>query len=554
MAQDNVGIYMDGGSEINISGNVISLDTTGSTAQGIYLYDGNEIIGSNNNTIEYNNITAAIRGIDISLGSNNTITRNIINSTNYGVYLTNPIGTSANTEKNNFTYNTITGENSFAGFYFIDGDISHEDICTYVAHNNITTTGVGAMGFNLFIFSECTFENNTITTSGADSHGIKIQGGQNNTFISNSITVSGNSTGLWIDDNAPISIPVSNFTFYDMLINSSNYSVYISSANVDINDIFLVNVSYIGTNKSERVSSVEDISELTRKWYLDVTVSSIEDANTTLTNSTGGTSFSLLTNSSGQIARQTLLEYVNSNNTITYYNNYSLSTTKSGYNSNTTTFNLSEYSNNAGNKDIEITLTATSTPPSGGGGSSSGGGGTVSFWTSTISEDDMEFSEKGIITKELTVKSRIKIKFNGEEHFVGIINLTNITATINVSSTPQQEIFYVGDEKKFDLEGDGFYDILVSLNSIENNKANVSLNYINEQYTESLDSGTESEESGESGAETGKSEDDSGGNNIPLWVVIVLIIILFLWFVIRHKKPNKRRKSFNFYTKRTHGT
>ncbi|NQU84752.1 MAG: hypothetical protein HQ541_03240, partial [Mariniphaga sp.] len=58
-------------------------------------------------------------------------------------------------------------------------------------------------------------------------------------------------------------------------------------------------------------------------------------------------------------------------------------------------------------------------------------------------------------------------------HYVGVTKLTTTTATINISSTPQEATLIVGDERMFEVSGDGYYDILVKLNSIENNRANV---------------------------------------------------------------------------------
>jgi len=113
--------------------------------------------------------------------------------------------------------------------------------------------------------------------------------------------------------------------------------------------------------------------------------------------------------------------------------------------------------------------------------SDSGSAGTPSFYTNTIVQDNKEFSELKILTKELSKKQRIKIKINNEEHYIGVINLTNTTATINISSKPQQAIFNIGDEKKFEVNEDNYYDIYVKLNSIENNKANLTIKSIHEE-------------------------------------------------------------------------
>lgn len=122
---------------------------------------------------------------------------------------------------------------------------------------------------------------------------------------------------------------------------------------------------------------------------------------------------------------------------------------------------------------------ATSSPSSSSSGSGGGGGSsTQSFWTNTIAEDGIEFSEKGVISKNLSIKHRIRLNISNEQHFVGVISLTNNTVTINVSSTPQQAILNIGESKEFDVNEDGYYDLLIKLNIIAENKANLELNYI----------------------------------------------------------------------------
>jgi hypothetical protein len=61
---------------------------------------------------------------------------------------------------------------------------------------------------------------------------------------------------------------------------------------------------------------------------------------------------------------------------------------------------------------------------------------------------------------------------------VGIINLTEELATINVSSVPQQKVIGIEEEKMFDLDGDGFYDVAVKVESIAEHKANITINKV----------------------------------------------------------------------------
>jgi hypothetical protein len=52
---------------------------------------------------------------------------------------------------------------------------------------------------------------------------------------------------------------------------------------------------------------------------------------------------------------------------------------------------------------------------------------------------------------------------NNTAHYVGIISANNTAIVINVSSDPQQATFKIGDEKKFEVTNDSYYDILVRL-------------------------------------------------------------------------------------------
>ena len=105
------------------------------------------------------------------------------------------------------------------------------------------------------------------------------------------------------------------------------------------------------------------------------------------------------------------------------------------------------------------------------GGSSSGSTSSPSYWLNTLTNEGVNFV--GGITKELAVKNRMRIELNGTDHYVGVMELTSTTAKISVNSVPQEALFSIGDTKKFDVDNNGFYDVLIILNSIINNQASV---------------------------------------------------------------------------------
>ena len=122
----------------------------------------------------------------------------------------------------------------------------------------------------------------------------------------------------------------------------------------------------------------------------------------------------------------------------------------------------------------------STTSPSGGGSSPS----TTSVWANTYVLDSVDFSSMLTLTKDLGIKNRIKLKIGGETHYVGVLSVSESSALVEVSSSPINSTLQIGEEKKFDVDVNGVYDLIVKLNSIEGNKANLTINYIQESIPE----------------------------------------------------------------------
>lgn len=182
------------------------------------------------------------------------------------------------------------------------------------------------------------------------------------------------------------------------------------------------------------------------------------------------------------------------------------------------------------------TTTCTATDDAGNSASSSisytcsgSGGGTTSFYTKTIVRDDKEFSEIETITKELKKGERIRIRISDKEHYIGVAELTETTATIEIFSTSQKTVFNIGDENKFDVTEDNHYDIYVKLNSMANNKANLTIKSIYEEIPAEEEKEKEPEE---------KEEIEKA--KLFLFVIALIIIILVIIIIIKYKKKIKR--------------
>ena len=190
-----------------------------------------------------------------------------------------------------------------------------------------------------------------------------------------------------------------------------------------------------------------------------------------------------------------------------------------------------------------LTLTTSYTPPS---NPNSPGGSSSSYWRATYIINNTQFRQG--YTKELIERSRIQITIDNINHYVALLDLTASTAEISVSSTPQQETFSEGDIKGFDVTGDGSYDMLVILNGIIGNKANVTVSSMPEETTNAP---PETEEKEEEKNATGEEENIE---KIGFWKTLIIIssiivLILIIYSVFKKRKARKiKRRHELFYS------
>lgn len=125
-------------------------------------------------------------------------------------------------------------------------------------------------------------------------------------------------------------------------VNDSNFSdgeVRFGSAPFDTT-IIATNVTYDLANET-----VSFQMHLIRQWYYDALVNDtngnlIQGVNINITNSSGDLQVNLLTNSTGNTQRTTLIEYINNEGTRTYYSNFTSIANKSCYPRARNIFNL----------------------------------------------------------------------------------------------------------------------------------------------------------------------------------------------------------------------
>ncbi|MFA5020266.1 MAG: Ig-like domain-containing protein [Candidatus Pacearchaeota archaeon] len=178
-----------------------------------------------------------------------------------------------------------------------------------------------------------------------------------------------------------------------------------------------------------------------------------------------------------------------------------------------------------------------------GGGSSPGSGSSsnTNTWTKTYSEDSKELSQMGVVTQQLGGGNRVRLKVNSATHYVGVKSLTTTTATVEVSSTPQQATLAIGDTRKFDLDSNGYYDLQVVLNSITSGKGDISITSINEQITEESEQAQVDAQKEAEGIASGEPElPADSGNNALIWasigiIVLILIVVAVIYFYKKKK-------------------
>ncbi|MCK5149671.1 hypothetical protein KAJ87_01990 [Candidatus Pacearchaeota archaeon] len=204
---------------------------------------------------------------------------------------------------------------------------------------------------------------------------------------------------------------------------------------------------------------------------------------------------------------------------------YTASPSTSDTGSYTATCTVTDNAGNSGSSSISYTV--------GNIKSSTTESSTKSYWTKTYVINDEQFEEG--YTKELAMNNQVKIKVESAYHHVGIIKLTETTATINISSNPIQVILSIGEDSKVDVTNDGFYDVYVLLNSIESNKANVTIQKIHEEISDKEESSATTGEVEEE-EDIGKFDEEKS-SLIWLWIILgIVILIVGGWFLFKKIK------------------
>ncbi len=178
--------------------------------------------------------------------------------------------------------------------------------------------------------------------------------------------------------------------------------------------------------------------------------------------------------------------------------------------------------------------------PSGGGG---GGGGGKSPSTYSPSESQLA----GGYTNNYYENDRMRFSFGNEIHYISVDNIEANSVTITIYSLPMRITLFLGEPKKVDIDGDGYYDLLLRFEALRSTSADILVQRIFESvsgpaYVPPQPPQPEQPKEQVPPAPPEKVPEAQAGANTLLIVVIVLavLIVLIILSIILIKLKAKR--------------
>ncbi len=396
---------------------------------------------------------------------------------------------------------------------FSDGAVSitvNEDVNNFfnITVNNSYSGAVGNLtNFNVSLWGNFNF----IVNSNGSDPGVVTSFSNTSTILSwiNTTYLINGSTKKYFWFNATASIPGT----YNITITTANMTnSYLSNLSITVND---TNVPVITL-----ISPANGISSTTSSYNFTF-------------NATDESSINCSLIFDGAIIN-TMTTVNNLGGTNGMYNSSSIIT------NHTWSVNCTDSFRNTGNSTTRILIITAAVAAT--ISDEGGGGGSPSPWTTTKVLSDAEF-EAGAI-RELATDERVKVSISSVSHYISVTALTSTTATIEVSSTPQTAVFNIGDEKKLDVNDDGYYDIYIKLNSIISNKATITIKNINEKiYSETTTIPAE-EPTTQTQITTTIPETLTSFGSWVLIIVILVVILAVIFYFFFNKKSKSYKSSY----------
>ena len=196
--------------------------------------------------------------------------------------------------------------------------------------------------------------------------------------------------------------------------------------------------------------------------------------------------------------------------------------------------NCTDVAGNVGNSSTRTLIVTSASTEDSSSSSSEGSGGYP-----TYRPKDEELGEG--YEKDMYKNWKISFNVNNESHTFKVENITETNTKISISSETQEAILLIGQEKKFELSGDNYYDLLVKLNSIDTTnklrfKANFIIQSINEEIVQQ-----ESEVEEEIIQRSPELEKEVEKANLTWLLVLIIVLIILILFSVGYKKIKKAK-------------
>lgn len=319
------------------------------------------------------------------------------------------------------------------------------------------------------------FYENIIGTFGNNASGIYLDQDSYNNISSNNISTLGNySYGVVFNQS-------SNITFMGNIIETGESNSYVLYANVSAGNLIYNNIFNTSTNGSGVFINNSDPNDfnITKTSGINIVGKSYLGGNY-WTNISGTGYSDTCTEATGDYICDSSYRIIEGNDFIDY---------------------------------LPLALTTSYTAPTSPSGRS---GGYSSFYP-----NESQLSEG--YNKVMYKNWKISFKLENESHIFKVVSINTTNVKITLSSEIQEATFSIGEEKKFELTGDGIFDVLIKLNSIISNKANFTIQTISESILDS---------SGNETVGVGDKESNS-------YLLLILILIVLAIIVILYKKYKK---------------
>ncbi len=196
----------------------------------------------------------------------------------------------------------------------------------------------------------------------------------------------------------------------------------------------------------------------------------------------------------------------------------------------------------AGNIENSSTQSFTITAPTIIISSSGGGGGSSSIKTYVALPQQTSIG----YTKELRKNDKIKFTISNEitnQHTITTNYIGIDYVDITIQSNPINFVLYIGEEKKLNLTSSEYYNFYIKLNSIKNQKANLTIQTIYEQIFQ------EPIEIPENKTITGKTIEEKETDKPKIFKIeslktyLIIILIIFAIFLLIIKKQRNKNKN-----------